>query len=303
MRIISLIDTPIWSLGVYGSLFDDRSATPFLDRLAGSGFTLDAVFAADVLTHESDAGRLVSGCEVEVAINDLQPGAIDAWLPTDCFPRLCEDLLNDGVSAAAVTNPQTLAEHIAVDGIDGYWDATLLLELDEAAQFARAMALARASEIDNRLAAELGDLDDVLAAKPTAILCLPYPGPPGVPTQPICDNRRHVGVVLAGSGIPMTRDRAMLSLDRLASLLCEDSVELPRLRQIATEAIRFETQTHRAVRTQEAFFIERREPDEIDGTLDARLFLKPDDRWNQFNVAGLEPEHVAAMRQQLTPAG
>ena len=267
-RTLLLFDRlPTWRLGLYGG-----PATPAFDAAAADGRVYDFAFdcGRSIEAADFEAVRTHPGCPADlspVALSD--PGRLNVETPSAVWDGLLAAWDEDGVEVGEDVQPADVPDLLRDD--PDLLPDDLRWEVDEAAEFASLLERLAVAEADAWLADRLAEI----AGRPFVVAARRGGGPLPRPDETLLDVERHAPLILGTAGVA---DRG----PREGGLVDVADAADPR----PQPSLRWADASGHAVTEPDLLAVFETDADR------PRLFLKPDDRFCQLDVAPQRPDLV-----------
>lgn len=284
---------PTWLIGAYGGLGSGTSPTPMFDRLASRGLVFDNVFATE--SFGAAAQEIISpsfdpGVRHSATAAMIDQG-ITNWFSESAWAELRTVLIGEGYGLSEEAMLSDFVRELDDQFVEEILSEDFLFEFDPVAEFHTASMRLAASRADRRLAAAL-DVEEeavILSAKVGGV-------PPTVVEDKRLDGWRHVPMVAIGKNLPTGRCPDLMDVST-AMLVAEQALQ-GRIEPSSTpddQWLQFDFEDSIAIRDHHGLYSREHTSDGVR----ERFFIKPDDRWNQLNVAAQQGDLLDQYRRRV----
>lgn len=290
---------PTRLVGAYGGLHEHRSATPEIDRIAAEGTVFDHVYVTSAECDVAKTWEPLSGIHASIRFlpgvaaplletqsaqeSDASRSKIDQWLSAESWSKLVQFWRDDGFEISDTLTPQSVFD-VDHDLFEELFDEEILFACDDAVEFLNAVERAAAFASDRELqqVLETEDVGDFLITSQRG------GAPAGMISEPLLDSWRHVPLIFCSQCTTPGRFANIVALESVIDVICGQQAEgqetgsaIGAVTACASDHAIFSVGDDVAVRTADGLLTR----EVRDDTIRERFFAKPDDRWNQLDLA------------------
>lgn len=263
------------------------------DRLASRGLVFDNVFATESFGSASQA--IISPSFDPGVPHSATAAMIDQgitnWFSEPAWSELRAVLIDEGYGLSDETLLRDFVRGLDDQLLEEILYEDFFFEFEPAAEFHTASMRLAASRADRLLASALDVEDDVVVVSAKA---------GGVPPTVVEDRRLdgwlHVPMVVLGKNVPIGRCPDLMNVST-AMLVAEQALQ-GRIEPSSTpndQWLQFDFEDSIAIRDHQGLYSREHTSDGVR----ERFFIKPDDRWNQLNVAAQQGDLLDQYRRRV----